>query len=246
MKELFSSLLDRDKKEVDTSQIDEAENRPITLEDVKQNPFVESYLSATDRHMSYLGFTEHGKRHASLVSNISHNIIRRLGRSERDSELATIAGYLHDIGSLVNRHDHAKTGALLVHQILSDMNMDPKEIAEIIAAVGNHDESHFDPVSGIAAAVVLADKSDVHRSRIRSTDIATFSAHDRVNYAVENSFLRVDHENKFITLELSINTEISQIMTYFELFMKRMLVSQKAASFLQCKFNLEINGSRLL
>jgi hypothetical protein len=124
--------------------------------------------------------------------------------------------------------------------------MDPAEIAEIVAAIGNHDESHFDPVSGITSAVVLADKSDVHRSRIRSTDIPSFSAHDRVNYAVENSFLRVDHENKTITLELSIDTEISQVMTYFELFLKRMIISQKAASFLNCKFSLEINGTKLL
>jgi len=242
MKDLFSSFLDREKKDENSTTIDEL----ITIDQIKQNPYVESYLSATDRHMSYLGYTEHGKRHANLVSNIAHNILRRLGRSERDAELAAIAGYLHDIGSLVNRHDHAKTGALLAHQILKEMNMDPAEIAEIIAAIGNHDESHFDPVSGIASAVVLADKSDVHRSRIRSTDIPSFSVHDRVNYAVENSFLRVDHENKTITLELSIDTEISQVMTYFELFLKRMIISQKAASFLNCKFSLEINGTKLL
>ncbi len=242
MREIFSSLLDRDKKKEKVP----VKNGVIRVEQIKENPLVESYLSATDRHMSYLGYTEHGKRHANLVSNISHNILRRLGKSERDSELAAIAGYLHDIGSLVNRHHHAETGALLAHQILNNIGLDFPETAEIIAAIGNHDESHFDPVSSITAALVLADKSDVHRSRIRSTDLASFSALDRVNYAVENSFLRVDHDNHNITLELSINTEISQIMDYFELFLQRMLISQKSASFLNCKFNLVINGTKLL
>lgn len=245
MKEFLTSLLDRDKKEGGNNKLVEKEIL-VTLEQVKQNPVVDTYLSATDRHMSYLGYTEHGRRHANLVSNISHNILRRLGRSERDAELAAIAGYLHDIGSLINRHHHAKTGAVLAHSILSEMGMAPAEIAEVIAAIGNHDESHFDPVSGIAAAVVLADKSDVHRSRVRSSELSMFSPLDRVNYAVENSFLRVDHENKIITLELSIDTDISQVMSYFELFLKRMLISQKAATFLNCKFSLEINGSKLL
>lgn len=242
MKEIFSSFLDRDKKKDPPPGNKEL----LTVEQIKENPLVESYLSAADRHLSYLGYTEHGKRHANLVSNISHNILRRLGKSERDSDLAAIAGYLHDIGSLVNRHHHAETGALLAHQILNDVGLDFSETAEIIAAIGNHDESHFDPVSSITAALALADKSDVHRSRIRSTDLASFSALDRVNYAIENSFLRVDHENHNITLELSIDTKISQVMDYFELFLQRMLISQKAASFLNCKFNLVINGTKLL
>ncbi len=175
MKDFLSMILDRKGRENEI-------HHPVTLDDVKKNPIVESYLAATDRHMSYLGYIEHGKRHASLVSSISYNILRRLGRSEREAELAGIAGYLHDLGSLINRHDHAKAGALLANQILLGMGMNPREVAEIVAAIGNHDENSFEPVSGITAALVLADKSDVHRSRVRSNETDKFSIYDRVNY----------------------------------------------------------------
>jgi hypothetical protein len=238
MKDFLSMILDRKGRENEI-------HHPVTLDDVKKNPIVESYLAATDRHMSYLGYIEHGKRHASLVSSISYNILRRLGRSEREAELAGIAGYLHDLGSLINRHDHAKAGALLANQILLGMGMNPREVAEIVAAIGNHDENSFEPVSGITAALVLADKSDVHRSRVRSNETDKFSIYDRVNYAVENSFLRVDSDQREILLELTIDTEISQIMEYFQIFMDRMIASEKAANFLNCKFGLEINGQRM-
>lgn len=218
----------------------------ITLEDVKKNKIVEAYISRADEYLGVIGYTEHGKRHSNLVANIAYNILKRLGKSEREAELSAIAGYLHDIGNVVNREDHAYTGAVLAHSILIDMGMPPHEVAEVAAAIGNHDEQGCDPVSSVAAGLILADKSDVHRSRVRNPDMIKFDIHDRVNYAVENSFLRVDNEKKVITLELTIDTRISQVMEYFEIFMSRMILSRRAASFLSCQFSLLINGNQLL
>lgn len=239
MKELFSSLLDR-KKSVHHSE------KILTVEDLRNNVLVDAYLNGADSHMEGCSCIEHGRRHANLVSNISYNIIKRLGRAEREAELAAISGYLHDIGYVINRSQHAQMGALLSHTILLHMGMKPREIIEVVAAIGNHDEGNFDTVNAIAAALMLADKSDVHRSRVRSSNLEILQPEERIYFAVENSFLRVDADGKEITLELSIDTKISQIMEYFEIFLSHMRACEKAAAYLSCKFRLEINGTKVM
>ncbi|HAH95726.1 MAG TPA: phosphohydrolase [Firmicutes bacterium] len=218
----------------------------ITLADVKHNPAIESFMKQGDTHLEAIGFTEHGNRHAGLVSNISRNILIRLGYDQRLAELAAIAGFLHDIGNVVTRHDHGQTGALIVTNILAQMGMDYSEIAIVMGAIGNHEEEYGEPVSDVSAAVILADKSDVHRSRVRNRDIATFDIHDRVNYAVVHSFLNVDDATRDITLNLTIDNEICPVMEYFEIFLIRMVMCRRAASFLKAVFRIEINGAKIL
>jgi len=218
----------------------------ITLADVKHNPAFESFMKQGDTHLEAIGFTEHGNRHAGLVSNISRNILIRLGYDQRLAELAAIAGFLHDIGNVVTRHDHGQTGALIVTNILAQMGMDYSEIAIVMGAIGNHEEEYGEPVSDVSAAVILADKSDVHRSRVRNRDIATFDIHDRVNYAVVHSFLNVDDATRDITLNLTIDNEICPVMEYFEIFLIRMVMCRRAASFLKAVFRIEINGAKIL
>jgi metal-dependent HD superfamily phosphatase/phosphodiesterase len=218
----------------------------VTLEEIKKNPKVQLLIKKTDQVLEVIGYTEHGQRHASLAANIAYNIMTRLGRQERDAHLASIAAYLHDIGNIINRDYHAQTGAIIAYQTLSEMNMAEEDIMEIVSAIGNHDEKDGQPISDICAAVILADKSDVHRSRVRTLDMIGQDIHDRVNYASKNSFLRVDAEKKVISLEIAIDTSISQVMEYFEIFLSRMIVCRKAAEFLKMKFELEINGNRLL
>ncbi|NOY76425.1 MAG: HD domain-containing protein [Calditrichaeota bacterium] len=239
MKEFFSSLIDR-KKTIHTSE------KVLTVEDIRSNVLVDAYLNGADSHMEGCSCIEHGRRHANLVSNISYNIVKRVGRSDREAELAAIAGYLHDIGYVINRAQHAQMGALLSHTILLHMGMKPREIIEVVAAIGNHDEANFDTVNPIAAALMLADKSDVHRSRVRSSTVETLQPEERIYFAVENSFLRVDGDGKEITLELSIDTQISKIMDYFGIFLGHMRACEKAASYLSCKFRLEINGTKVM
>ena len=218
----------------------------ITLADVKHNPAIESFMKQGDTHLEAIGFTEHGNRHAGLVSNISRNILIRLSYDQRLAELAAIAGFLHDIGNVVTRHDHGQTGALIVTNILAQMGMDYSEIAIVMGAIGNHEEEYGEPVSDVSAAVILADKSDVHRSRVRNRDIATFDIHDRVNYAVVHSFLNVDDATRDITLNLTIDNEICPVMEYFEIFLIRMVMCRRAASFLKAVFRIEINGAKIL
>lgn len=217
----------------------------VTLEDVKKHPYVIAFLEAADRHMGAIGYTEHGSRHATLVSNIAQNVLTRLGLKRHLVEMAAISGYLHDLGNVISRFDHGVGGAMIAFNVLKDLNMDPNDIAEIMGAIGNHEEEMGNPISEIAAALILADKSDVHRSRVRNPNMATFDIHDRVNYAAEKSFLRVDEKNKSIALELTIDTEISRVMEYFEIFLSRMVISRRAARFLGCKFELIINGAKL-
>ncbi len=217
----------------------------VTLEDVKKHPYVISFLEAADRHMGAIGYTEHGSRHATLVSNIAQNVLSHLGFRHRIVEMAAISGYLHDLGNVISRFDHGQGGAIIAFNVLRDLHMDPNEIAEIMGAVGNHEEELGDPINEIAAALILSDKSDVHRSRVRNPNMATFDIHDRVNYAAEKSFLRVDENKKSIALELTIDTEISRVMEYFEIFLSRMIMSRRAARFLHCRFELIINGSKL-
>jgi hypothetical protein len=218
---------------------------PLTFEQVRDHPRVKAYVRGADAALEQIGYTEHGERHVGLVARIAYNVLKRLGHPERDCELAAIAGYLHDIGNAVNRDHHAQIGATMAMQILSDLGLEDAEVLKVIAAIGNHHETDGDPVNVVAAAVMLADKSDVHRTRVRNPDMIKFDIHDRVNYAVEKSFLNVDEGAKQITLELTIDNSISQVMEYFEIFMTRMLASRRAAKFLGCEFRLTVNGNRL-
>lgn len=218
----------------------------ITLDDVKKNPRVKELIAKTDEFLGMIGYTEHGERHSSLAASIAYNIMKRLKRSEREANLAAIAAYLHDIGNVVNRDYHAQSGALLAYQILVDMKLPYPDVMAVVAAIGNHDEKDGQPISDVCAAVILADKSDVHSSRVRNLEMIRQDIHDRVNYAAKSSFLRVDPEKKTISLEIKIDTSISQVMEYFEIFLSRMVVCRRAAEFLKMRFELEINGQRLL
>ena len=217
-----------------------------TLEQVENNPKVIIYLQKADEYMGAIGYTEHGKRHAHITAKIAKDILTKLSYPKRETELAAIAAYLHDIGNLVNRSDHGQTSALIACNILTEMGMDHNEITAIMGAIGNHEEERGDPISPIAAAVIIADKSDVHRSRVRTPSMIKFDIHDRVNYAAERSQIKIDPENKKISNILRINTQISQVMEYFEIFMSRMIISRRAANFLKCDFELIINDVKLL
>ena len=218
----------------------------VTLDDVKKNPVVESFIRKGNQYLGGIGFTEHGHRHLNLVASIARNILERLDYPPRDAELASIAGYLHDIGNVVSRNDHGISGALIAYTVLSQMGMPPDEVATVISAIANHEEQYGQPVNNVAAALILADKSDVHRSRVRNPDITTFDIHDRVNYAVEHSFLWVHEDRRTITLELTIDIEICPVMEYFEIFLTRMALCRRAADYLRSKFELVINGAKLL
>jgi metal-dependent HD superfamily phosphatase/phosphodiesterase len=219
---------------------------PLTFEYVRENPRVRLYVKMADAALEQIGYTEHGERHVGLVSRIAFNVLKRMGRPEREAELAAIAGMLHDIGNSVNRDHHAQTGGVMAMQLLRDFGMPDEEILTVIGAIGNHHENDGDPVNDVAAALILADKSDVHRTRVRNPDMIRFDIHDRVNYAVEKSFLNVDGDQKHITLELTIDPKISHVMEYFEIFMTRMLASRKAAKHLGATFGLQVNGNRLV
>ncbi len=203
-------------------------------------------VEMADRYLGVIGYTEHGLRHTALGATIAYNGMIRLKRPERQAQLASIAAYMHDIGNVISREYHAQTGALIAHRILSHLGMPPEEVLEIMAAIGNHEERGGAPVNEIGAALILADKSDVHRSRVRTTGSIKEDIHDRVNYAATSSFLRVEEEKGVISLELKIDTSISQVMEYFEIFLSRMAFCRRAAEFLKMKFELEINGQRLL
>lgn len=222
------------------------ETKLVTAEQVKAHPQVHTFMQTANDFLGVMGYTEHGLRHGSLVGSIAHNILHRLEYPQRDCELAYIAGYMHDIGNVVNRHLHAQSGALIAHKILSDLDMAPREIALVIGAIGNHDEGDGTPISPISAALIIADKSDVHRSRVRSDDPHDWDIHDRVNWSTTRSFVRVDAVRRTISLEVEIDTTITQVMEYFEIFLSRMLVSRRAAQLLECKYNLIINNVQLL
>ncbi len=217
----------------------------ITYEDIKNSVEVQTYIKKADESLVELGYTEHSFAHVGKVANQAQDILLKLGYGERTAELAKIAGYMHDIGNVVNRVDHAQSGAIMAFRILDKMQMDVDEIATIISAIGNHDESTAVPVNAVAAALILADKSDVRRSRVRNTDTATFDIHDRVNYSVESSNLIIDTENKYSILELKIDTKLFTIMDYFEIFLGRMLLCRRASDFLKLRFKLVINGVEL-
>jgi metal-dependent HD superfamily phosphatase/phosphodiesterase len=218
----------------------------VMLADVQAHEGVQTFISLADRYLGEIGYTEHGFRHAGLVSRIAFNVLGRLGYDERMMELGSIAGYLHDMGNFVSRTMHSQTGAAITYDILRDLKMTYAEIGVILSAIGNHEEAFGQPVNPVSAALVVADKSDVHRSRVRVKDPTLFDIHDRVNHAVESSFLRVDSEARTLTLELSIDTELADVMEYFEIFLSRMVMCRRAAEYLDCRFKIDINGSKLL
>ncbi|MBI3742424.1 MAG: HD domain-containing protein [Chloroflexi bacterium] len=218
----------------------------ITLNDLQRDAEIAAYLRAANAQMKAIGFTEHGERHAALVAQIARNILAFLNRSEREAELAALAGYLHDAGNLIHREFHQLTGALLARDVLARMEMPFDELTLVMGAIGNHEESDGNPVSAIAAAVIIADKADVHASRVQNEDKLTYDIHDRVNLAARRSFVRVDAAQKSIALELEIDPTISSMADYFEIFTSRMLMCRRAAQFLGCQFSLIINGQRVL
>ncbi|HAV42445.1 TPA: phosphohydrolase [bacterium] len=221
-------------------------HRKITLKEIREDSQVRVYLEKADEHMAAIGYTEHGVRHALLVAETAASILLELGHPEREIELASIAGYLHDIGNVIGRGEHGHVSALIAQRVLGEIGMEHIEIADVMGAIGNHEETGGDPVNFIAAALILADKSDVNRSRVRNPKEIKFDIHDRVNYAAISSALKADKEKRLIALELTIDTEISHIMEYFEIFLPRMSMCCKAAEHLKCKFRLVINGTRLL
>ncbi len=218
----------------------------VTLEDVMNNDEVKTFLEIAEKQLEVQGYTEHSFRHVALVSKTAGEIAEGLGFTDRETELVRIAGYMHDVGNAVNRIDHAHLGAILAYNILTKMGMECREAAEIMLAIGHHDENTGTAVNKISAALILADKSDVHRSRVRNTDFATFDIHDRVNYAVDDSKIHIDKGQKTATLELHIDTKICPVMDYFEIFLGRMSMCRRAADFLGLHFQLVINGTRLL
>ena len=217
----------------------------IRYEDILDSEEIRSYIRKADESLIALGYTEHSFAHVTKVAETSRRILLALGYPERDAELAAIAGYLHDIGNVINRVDHAQSGPIMAFRILDHMNAVPDDIATIITAIGNHDEGTAFPVNPVAAALILADKTDVRSSRVRNKDMATFDIHDRVNYAVTRSELNIIPDRE-IGLDLTIDTEISTVMDYFEIFLGRMVLCRKAAEKLGVHFSLTINGQRMM
>lgn len=218
----------------------------ITFNDIKHNEVVNTYIRKADESLVALGYTEHSFAHVTKVAVTVEYILSSLGYSSREVELGKIAAYLHDIGNLVNRIDHSQSGAVMAFRILDRLDMEPEEIATVVTAIGNHDEGTGVPVSAVAAALILADKSDVRRSRVRNNDMATFDIHDRVNYSVISSSLELNEDKTSLELLLEIDTEIGAVMEYFEIFLKRMLMCRKAAEALGLTFKLVINNQHLL
>ena len=218
----------------------------ITFKDIKESADINTYIEEADRALEALGYTEHSFAHVSVVSNNAAKILKGIGAPERECELALIAGYMHDIGNIVNRVDHSQSGALIAFRILDKMGMDAREISKIVTAIGNHDEGTGIPVSKIAAAIILADKADVRRTRVRNTDSLTFDIHDRVNYSAVLSSLVLSDDKKLVTLSLKIDTAISSIMDYFEIFLGRMKLCRTAAETLGLSFRLRINEQEFI
>lgn len=221
-------------------------NKTVSFEDIKSSHDINIYIKMADKSLSALGFTEHSFAHVMKVAGNVRYILETMGYSKREVELGMIAGYLHDIGNLVNRVDHSQSGAIMAFRLLDHLDMPAEEIAQIVSAIGNHDEGTGVPVDAAAAALILADKSDVRRSRVRNRDVTKFDIHDRVNYSVEKSELKISDDKKLITLYLDVDTRYSSIMDYFEIFLGRMVLCRKAAERLSLQFKLVINGQPLI
>ena len=218
----------------------------ITFEDIKKSEEINNLIISSQKQLDALGYTEHAMRHISIVSNRAALVLQKLGYNKHRVELARIAGYMHDIGNVVNRVDHAHYGAIIAYQILKEMGMNVQDRTEIMMAIGNHDEATGTAVSDISAALILADKSDVHRNRVVNTNISTFDKHDKVNYAVTNAEFVMDAQNRKITLSLTIDTKICPVLDYFEIFMDRTMMSKYAAKYLSIWYELIINGTKML
>ena len=218
----------------------------LTFEEIRKNEEINTYITQADRSLAAMGYTEHSFAHVTKVADTAKYILETLGYPEREVELAKIAGYLHDIGNLINRSDHSQSGAVMAFRLLEKLGMEPAEIAVIVSAIGNHDEGTGVPEDELAAALILADKSDVRRTRVRNMDISRFDIHDRVNYSVKKSILKINEEKTLIKLKLSIDTKYGSILDYFEIFMNRMLLCRKAADYLGLDFKLIINEQQLM
>lgn len=216
------------------------------FETIRGNHEIRTYIAQADASLVALGYTEHSFAHVTKCAETAASLLERLGYDRRQVELAKIAGYMHDIGNVVNRADHAQSGAVMAFRILDKLGMEPEDVAVVVTAIGNHDEHTAYPVNAVAAALILADKTDVRRSRVRNRDTISFDIHDRVNYAAERSSLDLDREAGTLTLTLTIDTEICSVMDYFEIFLTRMLLCRKAAEFFSLRFRLVINGSVVL
>lgn len=219
----------------------------ITLETLKKNQLITYYLKMGNAYIGNMGALEHNLHHSELISSLCYEILNTLGYTIREAELGAMAGYLHDIGNLVNRYGHGLSGAIIAFNVLLKLGMEAEEIAVIMGAIGNHEE-HADgkPVNNVAATLILADKSDVHRSRVRKTDFATFTARDRVNYAVTKSEIKANAEDNTIVMKLEIDTSVCSVMEYFEIFLTKMLMCKRAAEHLQCELKIMINDVRIL
>ncbi len=219
--------------------------KPITLKDVRSNAKVKKLIDGANEVMKSMGYTEHGHRHVGVVSSITRYILENVGVPSRENELGQIAAYLHDIGNVINRVDHPISGANIAFTILNEMGMDPAEIAPILGSIGNHEELLGTPISTMCAALIIADKSDVHFSRVQNPIMETFDIHDRVNYAVQKSRVEMDTEAHTIELTLEIDTKEATVMEYFEIFLSRMVMCRKASDMLGYKFALNVNGTYL-
>ena len=218
----------------------------LTYQEVIKSQRIRTYIIRADESLAALGFTEHSFAHVMHVAEKAGYLLDTLGFDERTIELAKIAGYLHDIGNLVNRKDHSQSGAVMAWSILNDMGCDAAEVSTIVTAIGNHDEGTGVPVNAVAAALILADKADVRRTRVRNKDVSTFDIHDRVNYSVKESSLKINEEKTSVVLELTVDTQFGSVMDYFEIFMGRMLLCRKAAERLGLQFKLVINQQQLI
>ena len=218
----------------------------MNYEQIRENKVIRTYIAQADASLIALGFTEHSFGHVTLVAEKAGYILQTLGYSERMVELGKIAGYLHDIGNLVNRVDHSQSGAVMAFRLLDEMGFPPEEIALIVTAIGNHDEGTGQPVNELAAALILADKSDVRRSRVRNQDTSNFDIHDRVNYSVKKSQLKINEDRTIVKLKLTVDTHYGSVMDYFEIFMQRMILCRKAAEKLGLQFKLIINEQQLI
>ena len=218
----------------------------VTFEDIKNSEEIKTYITSADESLKALGFTEHSFAHVGKVANVAKYILETLGYSKEEIELAQIAAYMHDIGNLINRIDHSQSSAVMTFRILNAMGMAAKDIATIVTAIGNHDEGTGVAVNAVAAALILADKTDVRRSRVRNNDFASFDIHDRVNYSVRESVVEINDNKDKITLKLEVDTEFGSVMDYFEIFMGRMIMCRKAAEKLGLQFKLKINGQPLI
>ena len=218
----------------------------VTYKYIKQNPDIMTYIRRADQALKSLGFTEHSFPHVEKVAEVAAVILTELGYDQRTAELARIAGIMHDIGNVINRTDHAQSGAVMAFRLLDKLSMPAEEICSIVSAIGNHDEATAQPLDPISAALIIADKTDVRRSRVRNDDLLTFDIHDRVNYAVEHADLTFSPDKSTLLLDLQIDTKLSSVLEYFEIFLERMLLCKRACPFLNVRFSMLVNGTSVL